>query len=494
MLFIKTAQKPPLKFGAATKKKKAASAAFVILLSIVLSVLNLKKLRATTKISYNDATNEISSNLLLDKFNTYDESILPNLGRPPKYSPALAKLAIRPSPWTCGDEDDNSIDPLTNQRPIFVFVHIYKTAGSTLRSFFFHFAALCKKSWMLLISCTEVNLPSIQTDAGNWKNCKVKGELTRDGNAVGRKAAVSNAIVRERIDVLLGHLRIGTADYSFPTLTNSTAPMQQQSAPPPLRYILVLRNPMDRFVSGVIFQLCTTTEKGLAGNVTQEEVVRLVKKKVRNGRKSNQYHERILKYLLTPVQVDTISKYMNRINRYKSAIRKEKNATQQRLPNAAINNEEEMTEYKARLAIHNLFHYNAIVGMTEQMPRSMNMIRHALGDKFQDDDRKAAFNKFFEFYGTASSSKNELNLRDNQDDYGEDDKGGSLNEDEPKGFVRNSSAERGVSTSLVLEELRKDEEFMQLFAEFVKYEQMIVDFGWKMHLMQYEEYKKAVKL
>jgi len=499
-MFLSTStQKQAFKFDLTLKSSKATSSAFIIIFSIVLLVINWRTLRAITKIPYEDATKEIPSNLLFNKYNFYGDDILPDLRHPPKYSRELAKVAIRPSTWTCGDKHDNSIDPLTNQKPIFVFVHIYKTAGSTLRSFFFNVAAICKKSWMLLISCTEVNLRSIQTDKGNWKNCKVKGELIRDGTSVSHKTTVSNSIVRERIDILLGHLRIGTADDAFPTLTNSTVPIQQQLYPHPLRYILVLRNPMDRFVSGIIFQLCSKTDKGLADNVTQEDAVHLVKKKVRNGRKSNQYQDRILKYLLTPAQVNAINKYANKINKSNSAVGKENNTTQQRLPNAAIKDEMEMVEYKARLAIHNLFHYNAIVGMTEQMPQSMNMIRHALGDKFQDDGRRAAFDEFFEFYSpseTPSSPEHNLNLRDDRDEYGEDDvdpEDESLSTDEPKGFVRNSSAERGVSTSLVMGELRKDEDFMRLFTEYVKFEQMIVDFGWDMHLKQFEEYEKAVK-
>ena len=51
----------------------------------------------------------------------------------------------------------------------------------------------------------------------------------------------------------------------------------------------------------------------------------------------------------------------------------------------------------------------------------------------------------------------------------------------------NVSVRNGVSTELVLQELRKDEDFLPIFQEYVKYEQIIHEFALKMHMMQYEE-------
>ena len=42
------------------------------------------------------------------------------------------------------------------------------------------------------------------------------------------------------------------------------------------------------------------------------------------------------------------------------------------------------------------------------------------------------------------------------------------------------------STSTILNELKKDEEFYPLLVEYVKYDQMIVDFARRIHLLQYE--------
>ena len=53
----------------------------------------------------------------------------------PIYTKEMAAQATHPAPWTCGI-NDSSLDPLTQQKPMFAFVHIYKTAGSTMRAFF----------------------------------------------------------------------------------------------------------------------------------------------------------------------------------------------------------------------------------------------------------------------------------------------------------------------------------------------------------------------
>ena len=41
-----------------------------------------------------------------------------------------------------------------------------------------------------------------------------------------------------------------------------------------------------------------------------------------------------------------------------------------------------------------------------------------------------------------------------------------------------------------MNELMKDDDFMTIFREFVKYEQLIVDFAMDMHLKQYEAVRR----
>eukprot|EP00986_Skeletonema_menzelii_P005264 scaffold1880_cov128-Skeletonema_menzelii.AAC.12 len=73
-----------------------------------------------------------------------------------KYTADLAAKAVEPTVWACGKaggQHENALDPITNQRPFFAFVHVYKTAGSTLRDFFRKYATICKKSLAIVAKC-----------------------------------------------------------------------------------------------------------------------------------------------------------------------------------------------------------------------------------------------------------------------------------------------------------------------------------------------------
>lgn len=62
----------------------------------------------------------------------------------PVYTREMAHLAVRAVPWTCGDGEEIARDPLSGQKPMFAFVHVYKAAGSTVRLFFRKYAAICR--------------------------------------------------------------------------------------------------------------------------------------------------------------------------------------------------------------------------------------------------------------------------------------------------------------------------------------------------------------
>ena len=92
----------------------------------------------------------------------------------PIYTEELAKLAVRPSSWQCVASDDE--DPkrgATNDGTVFAFIHVYKTAGSTMRKFFHELAYTCHKTWVSLAKCTGV-LPSSIQSRGPWKPCMIE--------------------------------------------------------------------------------------------------------------------------------------------------------------------------------------------------------------------------------------------------------------------------------------------------------------------------------
>ena len=122
---------------------------------------------------------------------------------------------------------------------------------------------------------------------------------------------------------------------------------------------------------------------------------------------------------------------------------------------------EEVMGLKILLAIDNLMQYNAIVGMTETLPQSIKMLEHALGQIVDGESKKEEVQDFFSRH---------------------------TGEDVPK---ENRSNRGSISTDSVLKDLNKDKKFITIFREFVKYEQMIVDFAMDMHQKQYEAAKKG---
>jgi len=361
----------------------------------------------------------------------------------PVYSREMASQTIRPAPWTCGERDENVTDPLSNEKPIFAFVHVYKTAGSTVRWFFMKYSAVCRKSWMVLTSCSGVDPSSIRMKK-DWKNCRVKEvvderikkKFEHDRQKKRLYPTVNNTVLKENIDIYGGHFRIGAGDHIFGS-------NRMSSNQPPVRHILFLRDPKARFVSGILYLMRNNNSK------TLEDIAKKIKKEVRHGRKHLAYWEKSLQYLLTPDQAKLF---------------------------ANMNTTQFTPESKARMAIHNLVHYNVIVGMVERMPQSMTILQHVLkSDHFTGEKREEYIDGLFREF------------------FSDDDEGvreeGITNSD----TRMNISERKGVSTSSVLEDLRRDMEFMLIFEEYVKYEQIITDFAWKMHLLQYEMAVNRIK-
>ena len=281
---------------------------------------------------------------------------------------------------------------------------------------------------MLLISCTKAKSLSTQSvgdEVKNWEPCKVKNVVDRnritewDGMDDRVYKSVNNTVLRENIDILGGHYRMGTGDFIF----KSNGPDNID----PIRHIIFLRDPMERFVSGILFERKGNEED------TMQSIVELIKKRVRGSRAADDYWLRSLNYLLTPAQAEE----------FESGKSKFITASETK-----ISQNEKFAEARAMSAINNLVKYNTIVGMTERMDQSMQILKHIL---------------------LAYASKKKISRLEH---YTEDTK-------------HNESKKGQISTSTVLDELKKDTEFMLVFTEYVKFEKMVNDFAMKMHLMQH---------
>ena len=324
-----------------------------------------------------------------------------------KYTTELASRAVEPTVWTCGRNDRHNqavLDPITNQRPFFAFVHVYKTAGSTIRDFFREYAKICKKSLAIVVSCHGFD---------DVDQCRLKFGV----NTPKQHKSVNDAILYDHYDILGGHFSFGMADHIFSNATVTTTATSPQN-----RHLVFLRQPMTRYVSRVLFLKNHQRE-------TVQDVAEYIKKTIRRYREKGKYVSSIYKYLLTPTQ---------------RAMKYDQEQTQ-----------EAVVAHKAQLCIDNLVRYNAVVGMTETFSESMQIFEHVLGHT-----------------GTSASKEEEVKGLFSRYIGGE--------------VSRNVSKKKSISTGSVLKELNKDDEFMVVFREFVKYEQMIVDFAMDMHQKQYD--------
>jgi len=86
--------------------------------------------------------------------------------------------------WSCS-ATESDLPTTHHPPPKLVFVHIFKTAGSTLRSFFRDYSQQCLgRSYATLTGCTSVPLKTLQlAEAHNlsWEPCNMKDFSNRQG-------------------------------------------------------------------------------------------------------------------------------------------------------------------------------------------------------------------------------------------------------------------------------------------------------------------------
>ena len=235
-------------------------------------------------------------------------------------------------------------------------------------------------------------------------------------------------------------MRLGTCDSIFPDSPTSTG----------VRYILFLRDPVERYVSSVLYQ---NKVKGRVENL--EQVATKIKKRIVDARKNDQYWDKSLSYLLTPVQ------------RVKGV--KKSNSTL----SSMVATPSSQAKARALLAIQNLHTYNVIIGMTERMPESLIVLRHVFLKNSPENSLKDKAEAVFKKFGLVAPHTD-----------------GAGNHSAPSvskgGVHQNQSKKKHVSTSAVIAELVKDKEFLILMEEYVKYERMITNFAWTMQNLQYD--------
>lgn len=114
-------------------------------------------------------------------------------------------------------------------------------------------------------------------------------------------------------------------------------------------------------------------------------------------------------------------------------------------------------EERANLMIRNLKENKVLFGIVERMSESLEVLQHVI-------DKDGELDSMFESFGKIPPGTNKT-----------------------EEIVMNKST---LSSSSVLAEVQKDEAFMKLFREYVKYDDMVYRFALDMHMRQYEAYKQ----
>lgn len=317
--------------------------------------------------------------------------------------------------WSCNKRESRESNKL-------IFNHIFKTAGSTLRNLLQLYSYQCGAGYVVAVACTGLSFDeSLTNRTAVWKN---GGGGRRAGRTCtlkfgfnGRKAnqspptpnnTLSTAYLEDNhVDILGGHLPMGSG-FGW---------RDEERRQVGIHHLVFFRDGVRKFISGVVY---------LKPSLTLDEVVNIVKERVRSARKRGEYYERYSSYLITPQQVAFLQ-----------------------------NNHTHLSmQRRVSLSLQNLVDNNVIVGIVERMPESLEVIRHMIDADYEQQS-------MFDYFGMDKNNTVKNNAT---------------------GAVSNKSR---LSSAKVLEELEKDKVFMEQMKEYVKYEDLIYSFALELHTRQH---------
>eukprot|EP00934_Nitzschia_sp_Nitz4_P006423 Nitzschia sp. Nitz4//scaffold247_size31676//11422//13657//NITZ4_007928-RA/size31676-processed-gene-0.33-mRNA-1//1//CDS//3329543949//6413//frame0 len=271
-------------------------------------------------------------------------------GLPSKWLPTL-EASIQPLNWNCSTDF-----PATHKSSILVFVHVFKTAGSTMRNFFQQYGQRqCPgSSCATLISCTNATIVAPANGDNTWANCKMKNYLNRQGdvwqNSEKSQDNVNSTFLRDRVDIVGGHFRIGRLDHVV------------SDTPRNLRHVAFFRDAAAKYVSGVIFMQTTQYRSNRQRRKPSiKSVIEQIQQEVDN---TDGFHKKYADYLLTPSQMQTC------LQQTCSA--------------------KEMAD----IVKENLIQYNVTVGVVERMRESMDVLYHVMEPQSSDPETRVFYQSF----------------------------------------------------------------------------------------------------
>jgi hypothetical protein len=343
--------------------------------------------------------------------------------------PANSQIGRLEPLWTCR----NNVTPRHKK---LVYLHMSRSASSTLRALFRGYAHYCNAGIAIVTQCVHLATPFMQ---GNdvWANgaysshveepCKLVTLMDRQGNdfPTNWSSTVSTQLLQEHeIDILTGHVPLGSDLYWTRQQQQQEEQQQQQYAADQhvdSQYVVFFRHPLHKFVSEVLVfnhsYCCETIDDSVASirNIVSSQLLEL-----------GAYRDKFTRYLITPQQHQWL--YSRGIS----------------LANV---------ERRVNLTLSNLVNNNVLVGIVENMPASIQLLRYIL-----DGDHQ--INQLFHFFSDSEKIDQSVN-------------GGQM-------------AISNQKTTAVVAAIRQNATLLEMVNEYLKYEYRIYKYALMIHKRQDE--------
>lgn len=176
-----------------------------------------------------------------------------------------------------------------------VFIHMFKTAGSTIRTLFREYSKKCDRGWVCVTDCSDLDPSSFigkesidavwqpREDSKTWDNppkCRIKDQVTRtDSRDVEFERPPDNERIRNNADILGGHLSLGVNPWAQQDHIN-------------VRYLTFVRDTPIKFVSGLIY---TTFQMDPATTTTVQQMSVKIKKRILKARDKVRENPKLVK-------------------------------------------------------------------------------------------------------------------------------------------------------------------------------------------------------
>ena len=376
---------------------------------------------------------------------------------------------------------------MNDYRSKLIFVHIFKTAGSSFRMFLFGYAKLCHRKSVTLL-CTDIDADTLDPDpntariigtsttknhkkhsywkATNGKDCKIKNYIDgrrsstyyKTTTMLGEHNKINYDVLREtNLDILGGHLPLGlhenwfvnkqryydddssSSSSSSSAISHTTNNNDNSSNPntnnneffpvpvQPL-YITFFRNPIEKYVSKKVY-----SNKKTYTQLSFQQVVEEIKLAIN----ATKHYDGYTQYLLTPKQKQQKSIIHTSTTNHNNTKSGKKNRT-------TIT-----TDEKVRMVQMNLVRYPVVIGIIERMTDSLDLIRYTI-----NGDNNPQINRLLNALDTMKT---------------------------PTSLIRNRSE---LSTSDIVRELQKDEMIFKKMQHMLRYEFQIYNFAMELHKRQ----------